>query len=313
MPGSFLTGQKFILFSGKGGVGKTTCAAATALHAADRGKKTLLFSTDPAHSLADSLGSSLPKGVIGPVAGVKNLWAVEIDAEQQLTEVKSQYGAEFVEFLVAATYLDRGDVEDSLDLDVPGIDELMGLKAVMDFMDSSEFELFIWDTAPTGHTLRLLALPETFDRWIKLLARLRWKYKSFISTLSGRRVQDPADDLLFVLKKTVKRVNALLQNQEQSKLVLVSLLEQMVLAETKRLASSLRGRKIPVRSLVLNRVMGLPKECPFCCQVYEGQQKIMQEALRTFAGWDIRRVPMDPGGIKGTEGLRRAAESMFGG
>ncbi len=313
MHASFLTGQKFILFSGKGGVGKTTCAAATALHAADRGIKALLFSTDPAHSLADSLGIPLPKGEIGPVAGVKNLWAVELDAERNLAELKSQYGAEFVDFLVAATYLDRGDVEDSLDLDVPGIDELMGLKAVMDFMESREFELFVWDTAPTGHTLRLLALPETFDQWIKLLARLRWKYKSFITTLSGRRVEDPADDLLFVLKKTVKRVNALLQNQEQSRLVLVSLLERMVLAETKRLASSLRQKKIPVRNLILNRVMPLQHECPFCRQVYEEQQKIMQEALRSFAGWDIRKAPMDPVGIRGTEGLRRVAESMFGG
>lgn len=304
--------QRFILFSGKGGVGKTTCAAATAVYTADSGKKTLLFSTDPAHSLADSLEIPLTDK-IRQVDGMPNLWAVEINAEKQLAEVKEQYGEEFLDFLVAATYLDKRDVADSLNLDVPGVDELMGLKTVIDLLDKQEFELFVWDTAPTGHTLRLLALPEVFDQWIKLLARLRWKYKSFILAISGRQVEDPRDDLLFQLKKTVKQVSSLLQDTRQSQIVAVALLEKMVIAETKRLVTNLQAMNLPVRNLVLNRVMPPANSCPFCKSIRHEQDLLRDEVAQDFSRWKICQVPLEPGGIRGIELLRKVAGVMYRG
>lgn len=311
MAGIFFTpGQRFILFSGKGGVGKTTCAAAAALKAAGMGKKTLLFSTDPAHSLGDSLDIRLGQEI---QAVAPNLWVWEINAQTQMERLKQQYGAEFVKLLTVATYLDQYDIEDSLELAVPGIDELMGLKAVMDLIDNHEFDLLVWDTAPTGHTLRLLDLPQIFDEWIKLLARLRWKYKSFVFALSGSNSDDLNDDILFVLKKTVARVNKLLRNPGASKFVAVTLLESMAISETNRLTNTLHSRGIPVRNLLLNRVMPQVEGCSFCAGIRQAQQLVRKQVHTEFAGWDIREVPLQPGGVKGIEQLSLVSSAIFGG
>ena len=193
---------KLLLFGGKGGVGKTTCATSTALYLA-KDFKTLLFSTDPAHSVADSLGLKIGDE-IKEVKGIKNLSALEISAEKALSMFKIEYDVEIRRLFDTSTYLDKDDIDSILALPIPGIDEVMGFKTIVDLIEEGKFDKYIVDTAPTGHALRLLTLPELLDDWIKVMAKMRWKYRYMVERFAGRYSPDEADDFLLSMKKTVK-------------------------------------------------------------------------------------------------------------
>jgi len=190
---------KLILLGGKGGVGKTTCALSTGLYLA-KDFKTLLFSTDPAHSLADSLGQKIGDE-IKEVEGVKNLCALEISSEKALSEFKIRYGSEIRKILDTSTYLDQEDIDAIFTLPIPGIDEVMGFKTIVDLIEEGKFDKYIVDTAPTGHALRLLTFPELLDDWIKVIAKMRWKYRYMVERFAGKYKPDEGDDFLVELKK----------------------------------------------------------------------------------------------------------------
>src|SRR3989338_9605162 len=145
---------KLILFGGKGGVGKTTCAVSTGLYLA-MDFRTLIISTDPAHSISDSLGQSIGDE-IKEVKGIKNLSAIEISAEKSLSKFKRRYENQIRKIMDTSTYLDREDIDSIFDLPIPGIDEVMGFKTIVDLIEEGKFDKYIVDTAPTGHALRLL-------------------------------------------------------------------------------------------------------------------------------------------------------------
>ena len=190
----------FLIFAGKGGVGKTTLACATAVRLAREfpGKEILLFSTDPAHSLAACLEADLgPQPVrLGP-----GLSAMEIDAPGEFAALKQQYQQELEKFLHTAFEnfdipFDRRVMERMLDLSPPGLDEIMALVRAMEFLEAGRYDIFILDSAPTGHLLRLLELPELIDQWLKTFFGLLLKYKltfRFPSSLSavGKNFPEP--------------------------------------------------------------------------------------------------------------------------
>ena len=180
----FKKNLQFILFGGKGGVGKTTMSAASAIRFS-QDQKTLIFTTDPAPSLADSFGQEIGNEPTA-IKSIKNLFAMELDAKKVLKEFKEEYGEDILDILQQGTYLANEETEEMFNLDIPGLDEVMGLKKITDFMESKEYDLYIVDTAPTGHTLRLLTLPELLDNWIKFLAKTRWRYHYMIKRISGR-------------------------------------------------------------------------------------------------------------------------------
>ena len=148
---SFLedSGLRLLFFGGKGGVGKTTCAAAAALRYASRSPQGsyLLVSTDPAHSLADSLGDFQPP---------HNLTVLEFNAQNSVDTFKAKHRSKFAEIAARGTFLDEEDIRRLLDLSLPGLDELMALLSIAESAESRVYDLIVVDTAPTGHTLRLL-------------------------------------------------------------------------------------------------------------------------------------------------------------
>ena len=196
---------KLILFGGKGGVGKTTCASSTGLYLANNNKNTLLISTDPAHSLSDSLGKEMGDGV-KQIESVDKLNAIEISAEKALSRFKIEYDVELRRLLDTSTYLDREDIDSILALPIPGIDEVMGFKTIVDLIEEGKFDKYIVDTAPTGHALRLLTFPELLDDWIRVMAKMRWKYRYMVTSFAGKYKPDSADDFLMSMKKTVKKI-----------------------------------------------------------------------------------------------------------
>src|SRR5579872_5642141 len=156
---------RLLLFGGKGGVGKTTCACATALRLAGerRDESFLLVSTDPAHSVQDSLAGLCPPA---------NLAVLELDAQQCLEEFRRENGNKLHAIAAAGTFLDDEDISRFLSLSLPGLDELMAFLKIVDWVENGTYASIVVDTAPSGHALRLLGMPRLIRKWLSVLDAL---------------------------------------------------------------------------------------------------------------------------------------------
>ncbi len=302
------TSLKLILFGGKGGVGKTTCACATGLHLAED-FKTLILSTDPAHSLADSLGQKLgdePR----KVKGVKNLSALEVNAENTLLKFKTEHEDEIKKIVETSTNLDAEDIDSVFALPIPGMDEVMGFKTVIDLIDEAKFDKYIVDTAPTGHALRLLSSPKLLDDWIKVMAKMRWKYRYMVERFAGEYAGDHGDDFLLSMKKTVKRIEDLLREQNRCEFIAVTIPEDMAVLETTRLISNLGKFGIKVRQMVINNVVQ-SDGCKFCREKRKEQDRYINLIRGKFNGLKITIIPSSPHEIKGLKTLLDFKMQLF--
>ena len=301
---------KLILFGGKGGVGKTTCASSAGLYLAKEGKRVLVVSTDPAHSLSDSLGQKIGDE-IKEVKSVRNLSALEIDAQKALSQFKVKYELEIKKIFDTSTYLDQEDIDSIFALPIPGIDEVMGFKTIVDLIEEAKFDKYIVDTAPTGHALRLLTLPELLDEWIKVLAKMRWKYRYMVETFSGKYNPDESDDFLVEMKKTVKRIGALLKDQNKCEFIAVTIPEDMAILETERLINNLNKYSIKIKQLVVNNVLSLKgrpfglelRDCEFCRERSKAQEEYIRQIKRKFSSLKTTIMPLQPREVKGIESL----------
>jgi len=302
------TSLKLILFGGKGGVGKTTCACSTALYLAED-FKTLLFSTDPAHSLADSLEQKLndePK----EVKGVKNLSALEVNAEKALSKFKTEHEDEIKKIVETGTNLDTEDVDSVFGLPIPGMDEVMGFKTMIDLIDQGQFDKYIVDTAPTGHALRLLSSPKLLDDWVKVMAKMRWKYRYMVETFAGRYDPDKGDDFLLSMKKTVKRIEDLLRDQNRCEFIAVTIPEDMAVLETARLISNLGKFGIKVRQMVINNVVE-SDGCKFCREKRKEQDRYINLIKGKFNGLKTMIVSSSSHEVKGLKALADFKYQLF--
>jgi arsenite-transporting ATPase len=301
---------KLILFGGKGGVGKTTCASCAGLHLAKNDKNTLVISTDPAHSLADSLGMEIGNKIT-QIKGINKFSAMEISAEKALSDFKMEYQDELKRLFDTSTYLDKEDIDSILELPIPGIDEVMGFKTIMDLIEKEEFDKHIVDTAPTGHALRLLTLPELLDDWIKVLAKMRWKYRYMVSSFSGKYKPDSADDFLISMKKTVKKIERLLKDENTCQFIVVTIPEDMAVRETERMVKSLSQYGIKVSQMIINNVIPGQNHCPFCEARREGQKKYIEEIGEKFRDLKITIVPLHPYEVRGIDSLKNLGIDIF--
>ena len=290
-----------LVFAGKGGVGKTTlaCAPALRLARAYTGKRILLFSADPAHSLADCL--SMPLGP-EPVQAAPGLWAMEMDATADFVALKNQYRKELAQFLsqlmpnLDLTF-DREVMERIMDLSPPGIDELMALAAVMDFLTPEGYDLLVLDAAPTGHLIRLLELPEIIEGWLKAFFRLFLKYRKIfrLPGISQRLVR---------LSKDLKRLRAILRDPSQAALYAASILTEMSFAETTDLVAACGRLEIPVPCLFLN--MATPDGPDHLCHsLFQRESAVREKFALTFPGISRPVVSRqsDPRGIENLDAL----------
>ena len=299
---------KIVLFGGKGGVGKTTSASATALYLARR-YKTLLISTDPAHSLSDSFERSIG-GRITEVQEVKRLSVLEIDADKAFAKFRLEHEPEIRKLFDTSTGLDEEDIESFMSMPIPGVDEVMGFKTIVDIIDEAKFEKYVVDTAPTGHALRLITSPRLFDDWIKVMARLRWKYRYMVTRFAGEYRPDEADDFLFAMKKTVKKVQKLLQDKTQSEFIAVTIPEAMAIEETKRFLMQLKKLNVAVKQLVVNNVME-SEGCDFCRQRKHSQSIYLTVLHKEFSNLELTMVPLQPTEVKGIKGLQVIMDHLF--
>ena len=303
---------RLIIFGGKGGSGKTTSCAATAVHFSQGydNKRILIVSTDPAHSLGDSFDCSIGNKII-PVPSVKNIWAIEIDAAKMLEEFNAKHGTIIKKLADRGTYFDTKDINDIFSLSLPGLDEIMAIIRIADILKSGDYDLIVLDTAPTGHTINLLALPEQLVRWIQVMDLMQEKHRYLSKQFAGRYVKDDADEFLETMSKDVERVKSLLKNSQTTEFIPVTIPEPMSISETERLLKALRRFRIPVRSIIINRLMG-EGECVFCSSKRREQQGFLAEMDGKFAGYNLVKMPLFPHEIRGVGSLREFAGILFG-
>jgi arsenite-transporting ATPase len=300
---------KLVLFGGKGGVGKTTCAASAGLHLS-KTFKTLIISTDPAHSLADSLGQKIGDG-IEDIKNVKNLSAIEISAKKAFSAFKMRYEKEIKQIIDTSSYLDPEDVESVFALPIPGIDEVMGLKTVTDLIEEGKFEKFIVDTAPTGHALRLLTLPDMLDDWIKVMAKMRWKYHLVATTFGGDYKPDTGDDFLVEMKKTVTRIHSLFKDSRRCEFIVVTIPEDMAVRETQRMIGDLNVYGIKVKQLVINNVAPQNDHCQFCREKRQWQETYIEYLKKKMGDIRITVTPLRSREVRGIDALGDFKECLF--
>ena len=225
---SFLTRAelRLLLFAGKGGVGKTTCAAATALYLAQRmpDERFLLVSVDPAHSLRDALAGDQP-----PL----NLEVIELSAKQCLAEFRDHHRETLHEIARRGTFLDEEDVHRFVDLSLPGMDELFAFLRIADWTATARYRTVLVDTAPSGHTHRLLGVPALLQGWVGALDALLAKHRYLAERFAGTYKPDHTDRLLAELSASATQTQRLFQS-EQSCLIPVLLAEPLSLFETGR-------------------------------------------------------------------------------
>jgi arsenite/tail-anchored protein-transporting ATPase len=299
---------KLIIFGGKGGVGKTSCAIATAL-ALSENFKTLLISTDPAHSVSDCLEQQIGFKVV-KVDGRANLSAIEVVADEALSEFKTEHQSELKKLLETSTNLDNEDIDEMLTLSIPGIDEVMSFKTIIDFIEEGQYDKYVVDTAPTGHALRLISSPKLLDGWIKVAARMRWKYRYMVTSFSGSYKQDEVDAFLLSLKKTVKRIENILRDNTKCEFIPVCIPEAMAIMETGRLLADLGTSGIIARQIIVNNVM-VSEGCDFCKRRKTGQLPYLQEISETFSNLNKVEVPVFAEEIKGLKALHKLKTFLF--
>ena len=314
-----------IMFGGKGGVGKTTCAASSAIWAAEAGRNTLIISTDPAHSLGDSLGLELEPGVPTPIPGILNLTALEINPKANIEEFQSLSNINPVEELGMSGILDSmplfGDLQDLTSMSPPGIDETFALLKVLEFIETEhDYDLIIFDTAPTGHTLRFLSLPETLSSWIGKLLKMRLKFGKMLGSLkslfSANKDQENSSlEVLERLNDAIVHAREDLTDPTKTSFVVVTIPEEMAITETGRLINELNKYQIPVSDIVVNQLLEENRElCDFCKSRRKMQQKnmlVIKKVLEEQMGKNIIEVPLFSEEVRKYDRLKQFGHYMI--
>jgi arsenite-transporting ATPase len=293
-------------FGGKGGVGKTTAAAAAALAAAESGRRVLVLSTDPAHSLGDALGARLGPAPSRIPTRRGTLEAAELQAPQALSRFLDEHRADLRTLAERGTYLDEGDVDRLLGLTLPGADELAGLLELSRLARQTDADEVVVDTAPTAHTLRLLAVPEALGRFARVLDRLQGRHRALAEHFAGGYAPDAADAFVADLESRARDLHDLLRDPARFALTWILLPEALPLAETRDALAALADAGILVREILVNRILtGDVGSCLLCRARQEDQAEAIREIEAAFPGIALRLIPEMEGEPRGKGGLRR--------
>ena len=240
-----IAGRKVVLFGGKGGVGKTTLSIAAALHfSTDR--KTILFTTDPASNLEDFFSANREPRTA-------NLTIESLHAEELYSRFLEKNLANFLELGDRGTYLDKEELRRFFELSLPGVDELMAWMRIGELAEQNDDALLVVDTAPTGHTLRMLGSAQHFRQFAAALESMQAKHRQLVRQLTRRDVRDAIDAFIDDFEKTASRRRAMLTDATATAFVPVFLAETWVVEQTKRLIDEVRADGIDVPLAVLNR------------------------------------------------------------
>jgi len=303
-----------VLFGGKGGVGKTSMSSAYAVRAASAGKRVLAISTDPAHSLGDALGMQLGEQAtqVDTIMGSGELWAVEVDTGAAIQRFQATVRAALANREqgggLVGQVLQQLPMEDFVSLfDTlpPGSDEIVALVEVLDELKKAKYDQIIIDTAPTGHSLRLLSFPDFLERLADRVARLRDRF----GWLAGG---DDGPDQLRSFQFKMIELQDLFTDADRTSFVAVAIPTILALEETQRLMQQLKEQDIRLGMVIANRILDVDRATDGITRLLQTQQTSLQ-ALDTLASSEqlrITRIPYLNQEVRGIYGLRYFATNI---
>ena len=309
--------KRILFFGGKGGVGKTTCASAMALAASRAGKRVLLVSTDPAHSTSDIFERPFDREEREIHPG---LTGIELDAEYEARRyvdgVKTQIAS-----LFSPSILKEAERQIELAATMPGIEEVALLDRMSELLNErlDAYDMIVFDTAPTGHTLRLLRMPELMTSWIEALSKRRKSLLTLNQSInrlsrSGEADDIPADPILQTLERRRDKLDLVrvrLMQHNFTGFVLVLIPERLPIEESARAARMLRESNINVCAILVNRVLPDNVEGEFYQARRRQEQVYRDEIVRRFEGFPVAWIPQYETDVYGVKNLERIS-LMFG-
>lgn len=304
--------MRIIVHTGKGGVGKTSVSAATALRCAEMGLKTIVISTDTAHSLGDSLEMKIGPE---PIQLYDNLWGQEVDARYSM----DKYWWRIQNYLINV-FKQREGLDDIVAEEItilPGLEEGAHLLWINQYFETQEFDVLIVDAAPTAETLRLLSLPDAsrwwFERTMNLMKGMTGRLlRPLAKPLFGTDLPEPEElDSVQRLFDTLSKVAGLLANPELSTMRLVMTPEKMVIKETQRTYTYLNLYGYPTDSVICNRIIPPEVTDPYFSAWKDSQRKNLDLIGEAFGGLKVLKAPMFNSDIGGLDDLRRLADALY--
>jgi arsenite-transporting ATPase len=312
--------RRYIMFGGKGGLGKTTFSAATAYWLAQQGKKVLVFSVDPQASLSDIFQKDIFGK--GPVQIMENLWAQEIDADQHIKAYQNEirqkildmYGFEEVPEEIEQ-YIQAASAE-------PAMEESAIFDAVVDIVVQSDYDYYIYDLVPLGHALYYLSMAKVYDEWINKITKLREEmreYEEMVSRLK-REKETEEDHILKELQYIRGRINAssqILTDKQKTAFFFVVVPEEMIIFDTKKAAELFAKFDVPIAGYVVNRI--LPETLlqeknvpPYLRNRMQMQQGYLAKIEEQLGKQVVAQVPEMERDVTGLEMIKKLSEIMYG-
>jgi arsenite-transporting ATPase len=310
--------MRIIFFAGKGGVGKTSVAAATGIKAAEMGLRTLVMSLDVAHSLSDIF--DLDKGLLDqnkgrPLQVSENLWIQELDIQE---EIEQNWGDihRYLSTLLNTTGLDEILAEELAIL--PGMEEVSLLLYINRYAKSKTYDVLLLDCAPTGESLRFISIPTALEWYMKKIFRMERALAKYVGPLARKvyNVPIPGDDYFDAIAglfERLKGVDELLADPEITSVRLVANPEKVVLNETQRAFMYFCLHKMNIDAIIINRVLPDDVKEGYFKSWHESQRSNMERAQEVFSPVPIFHVPLFKDEVLGYERLRRLAERIYAG
>jgi arsenite-transporting ATPase len=310
--------RRYIMFGGKGGLGKTTLSATCAFWLASQGKKVLLFSVDPQASLSDIFQRDIFGK--GPVSIMQNLWAQEVDADRRIREYQDEIRKKILDMYGFDRVPEEIDNYISAASAEPAMEESAIFDAVVDIIVQGDYDYYIYDLVPLGHALYYLSMAKVYDEWINKITKLRedmGRYDQVAATMRRQETREE-DNILKELQYIKGRINAssqILTDKRRTAFFFVLVPEEMIILDTQKAAELFARFDVPISGYVVNRVLpedlGRGKIPAYLKNRIELQQRYMAQ-IRASLGKDILAyVPEMERDVAGLKMIERLAEKLF--